>query len=602
MKTDGIVSKITHYLNTPGPSYALLLFGEWGVGKSFYWRNYRNTSFPAGKHDITFSVAGLMTLEELERALFLASVKDVGPRLLKETGTVVGRAIFRWVNIDPNDIKLKADVRPEKTVICIDDLERFGGNFQVLFGFIVSLLDDAGLHVILIADETKAMKELKGYARYKERIIGRSLAVPPAVAAFYKDVVSGFAHMRTREALLAQQDTFVHLFEEKKLKNLRTVRAILDELNAVLSSITWPEATAPSLEAFFSAMTFVHMAHSKDAGNRDLVRQAFLQPDLSMELAIFRMEQEDKPQDDKQRPLAQLIVEAGFENEAHGWALSHDFAAYVAGDPFEAKGIAADFRFFGREDKEASLLERFRDYRLMPEEQFRETLGELRSLIDQRQIKSVQEIWVAFQLLYHMSELRLSGLSAEGCVALFLKVIADYETSLDIQAGLDVWPGPVEESAMPVIAALERLDGLVIERQLADDEGSLRDYLFTGTGDEVREISLTPLAGQNVVVLYDRLKTGGRAAARRIGKLYSRRLKISNIAQFGWREATEALALADLIESEFEGAQTLTLDQAALHELSTVLRQYSRAVEGGRPSRDKKGEEAEPELVERGVD
>lgn len=596
MTTDGIASKITHYLNTPGPSYALLLFGEWGVGKSFYWRQYRNTSFPSEKHDIAFSVAGLMTLEELERALFLASVKNVGSSLLRETGTVVGRAIFRWVNIDPDDIKLKAEVRPDKTVICIDDLERFGGNFQVLFGFIVSLLDDAGLHVVLIADETKAMRDLEGYPRYKERIIGRSLAVPPTVAAFYKDVVSGFAHRRTREALLEHQQTFVQLFEEKKLKNLRTIRAILDEINAVLSAVTWPEDKAPSLEAFFSAMTFVQMAHSRDAGNRDLVRQAFLQPDLGMELAIHRLDQEDKPKDAKRRPLAELIVEAGFENEAHGWALSHDFAAFVVGEPFEVKGIASDFRFFGREDKQVSLLDRFRDYRLMAEEQFRNLLAELRAVVDQRQLKSVQEIWVAFQLLHHMSELRLSGMTAEACVAHFMEVIADYEKSLDLDAGFEVWPGTVEASARPVIAALERLDGLVSERRRAGDEDALRDYLFNGAGDEVREISLVPLAGQDVATLYQRLKAGGRAAARRMGKLYGRRLRISNIAQFGWHEATEALALADLIESDFQGAQTLTLDQAALHELSTVLRQYSRAVEGGRPSRDQEGEMGESEI------
>lgn len=116
-----------------------------------------------------------MTLEELERALFMASIKDLGSSLLRETGTVVGRAALRLINVDPDDIKLKADVRPGKTVVCIDDLERFGGNFRILFGFIVSLLDDANLHVVLIADEERALKHLDDYATYKERIISRSV-------------------------------------------------------------------------------------------------------------------------------------------------------------------------------------------------------------------------------------------------------------------------------------------------------------------------------------------------------------------------------------------------------------------------------------------
>jgi hypothetical protein len=55
---DGVASKITQYLSTPSPSYAFLLFREWGAGKSFYWRRYWNTRFPPGTHDITFSSPG----------------------------------------------------------------------------------------------------------------------------------------------------------------------------------------------------------------------------------------------------------------------------------------------------------------------------------------------------------------------------------------------------------------------------------------------------------------------------------------------------------------------------------------------------------------
>jgi hypothetical protein len=94
MTNEGVSQKLTQYLRTAAPTYAVLLRGPWGVGKSFFWRRFREHELNGlGKKDITFSVAGLATLEELERSLFLASIGDLGNGLLKETGTVVGRAL-----------------------------------------------------------------------------------------------------------------------------------------------------------------------------------------------------------------------------------------------------------------------------------------------------------------------------------------------------------------------------------------------------------------------------------------------------------------------------------------------------------------------------
>lgn len=586
MVSDGIASKISQYLATPVPSYALLLSGEWGVGKSFYWRHYRNSSFPAGKRDITFSVAGLMTLEELERALFLASIQDVGPTILKEAGTVVGRAVLRWANVDPKDIKLKAAVKTGKTVICIDDIERFGGSFQTLFGLIVSLLDDAKLHVVLIADEKRAIKELQGYAEYKERIISRSLAVPPAVAALYKDVVSGFLHVKTREALLARQDDFVQLFEEKKLKNLRTIRSILDELNTLLSVIDWSDATPPALDGLVTAITFSAIVQSKDPGNRDLVRQAFLQEDLGMALALYGMEKDEPGKAQSERPLPRLINDLGFENEASSWPLARNFAAYMAGETYSPHAIAAEFKLFTMADKSVPVLDRFRDYRSMEESQFRATLDELLQLINERQLDSVQEIWTAFQLLYHMSELRLSGLTTNECVQVFLELIAAYSISLTLKPGLEIWPGTAEVGTESVLTALEELESKVSLRVQAESEAALRDYLFTGSGVDPHQVSLAPLTDQDPSALYSRLKSAGREAVLRIGKFYQRRLRVSNISEYAWKESSVAFALAELIEKDLAGYEMFTLDQAALKDLSTVLSKYAAAVGSGKPQHD----------------
>src|SRR5690606_38329600 len=130
----------------PTPRYACLISGEWGAGKSYFWRHYAAEIQEQGFAPVTFSVAGLHSTEDLERAFFQASISDSWAGPLAETGTLLARAALRFVKIDPNDIKVKAAVLSGKTVVCIDALERFGGEFKTLFGFIVNLVDDDNLH------------------------------------------------------------------------------------------------------------------------------------------------------------------------------------------------------------------------------------------------------------------------------------------------------------------------------------------------------------------------------------------------------------------------------------------------------------------------
>ena len=291
--------------------------GAWA--SPFFGINLRTERCRKAKKDITFSVAGLITLEELERALFVASIQDWGPGLLQETGTVVGRALLRWVKVEPQDIKLKADVRPDHTVICIDDVERFGGDFKVLFGFIVSLLDEAHLHVVLIADEERALA-LPGYRDYRERIISRAFDVAPAVEDVFQGVVNGYSNDRVRAAILETKAYALSLFEQKCLTNLRTIRAILDEINAILSGMQWPQGKTASLMKLFSAITFHAMAVSKDPSNAALVNRTFLQSDLGMALVLRERKRGKGKADGKEDEppgIHTLIQGLKFEADAH---------------------------------------------------------------------------------------------------------------------------------------------------------------------------------------------------------------------------------------------------------------------------------------------
>jgi hypothetical protein len=488
------------------------------------------------------------------------------------------------VKVEPDDIKLKADVRAGKTVVCIDDLERFAGDFKILFGFIVSLLDAATLHVVLIGDEEKALKTLVGYSEYKERIVSQTFEVKPDIDAFYEDTVKGYTHEKTRVALLDIEDHAAALFREKGLKNLRTIRAILDELNVILSGMQWPEGHAASLGSLFSAVTFHVMAVSKDAANEVLVRKVFLQGDLGTVLMFSRVNRENSPkmqpaEDDERTGLGDFINDLGFESDVYEWHGSKGYAAYVSGDHFDANQIASDFQLFGAVSLEGvSVLERFRSYRAMTEAEFRKDVADLEEMIQKRDFQFLQHIWEAYEILDHLSSQKLITITTEQCRDAFLALANEIDPAGIIQTSFEVWSEKRDVNQEAVLKTLRELEVRVrVEKQKIDDENT-RKAIVEGEGEEPSDALITPFENADPQDIYQRLLTAGRPGLNRIRKFFSRRFSISNIADFTRGEASFAKTLADIIESKTATTPPVSLDDASWLELLKVLRHFVEVV------------------------
>jgi len=494
------------------------------------------------------------------------------------------------VKVEPDDIKLKADVQAGKTVVCIDDMERFAGDFRILFGFIVSLLDAATLHVVLIADEVRARKALKGYGKYKERIISQTFEVQPDIAAFYEVTVKGYVNQNARKALLDVKDHVVALLEEKGLKNLRTARTILDELNAILSDMQWPTGRVASLGSLISAVTFHVMAVSKDAANEALVREVFLHGDLGTALMFSRINKEkDSIEDDKLADIGELIKGLGFEADVYEWHGSKGFAAYVSGDHFDPNLIASDFQLFGVKSLEGvSVLERFRSYRTMSETDFRTNVAELEEMIRTRDFHYLQHIWEAYEILDHLARQRLVERTPEDCHDTFLTLVNEIDPASAINPSFEVWSERRDSVQEEVLVGLRVLEGRIrAEVQKANDE-STRKAIIEGLGSEPNDAMTTPFANADPQMIYQRLLASGRPGINRMKKFVDRRLSIINIADFTRDEAPFADALAEIIESNTSSSAPVSLDAAAWLELRDALRRFVKVVV---PAQDRSGDD-----------
>jgi hypothetical protein len=575
MSRERVKETLTQYLRNPPPSYAFLLEGRWGVGKSHFWQQFRDKALRKLKRtDITLSVAGLSTLNDLEDTLFLASVKELGPDLVKDTCAVLWKTALRVMKVDPKDIKLRADVRSGKTVVCMDDIERFAGDFKVLFGFIKALLDDAELHVVLIGDEKRAIADLPGYKDYRERIINRSIVVPPDIPAVYESVVKGYAEQKIRNALLAIKDYAIGLFTDRGMGNLRTVRAVLDEVHALLEAMKWPEGKTPSIQNLMSAVTFHAMAVADDASNSGQVATIFMQQDLSKGLALWNSKKDGEGDDNPSKAWRRLVQRLGFGNEVYAWPNSYAFARYVSGDTLEAQEIAGDFQIFGDDPQEESLLKRLESYREMDDGTFDTCVAALRYQVENHELSSLHLIWMAYRNLSYLTRKKLTGWTEAACVSMFLTAIQTYDANGPVHPGMESFGEGMDDNDKKVWAALELLQAKIEAVEQAKIDEDDRNAIVEGNGNMPLRAGIAPFANANAKDIYARLKSAGRAGLIRMTRFYARRRQVANIVDAVKTEVPFAGALADLIDANKPKGKKVTLTEAAWTDLRDQLRGF----------------------------
>lgn len=544
---------LSDYLSLPPPGYAFLLEGSWGVGKSHFWRQFIGKPLAKlNRRDISISAAGLSTLEDLENALFLATVKEAVPSAVRETCSAIWKAALRVVKVDPNDIKLKAEVKSGTTVVCIDDIERFGGEFQVLFGFIKNLLDDAQLHVVLIADEQRTIDRFKDYKDYRERIVQKWTRLTPDVGAFFEDIVHGYANQRVREGLLASKEWAVNFFEGRHIQNLRTVRAILDEMYALLRAMTWPDEAAPKIKRLLSAVTFYAMATTRGVSNAERVSQAFLQYDPSMAFGILGRhgipDEDDKTGELK--AIRELISDLGLTEDTYNWPHSFVFAAYVAGNDLDADAIAGDFLVFEKAFEDLSPLKRLENSRHLTDEELTACVDGLRKQVEEQELESVQELWEAYCRLTDLSGLLLTGWAPAECGKIFMNSINSYRIEGMNSALENFWDRPLADGDATVWKAL-----LALQKKIDGVEGRKRDEalqraIIEGKGLMRSGHRSAPFTHADPDSIHARLVEAGRDGIWRLHEFYMKRGSLTNIDEAGFdAEMSFAKRLAALAES-----------------------------------------------------
>ncbi len=576
---------IDAYLRNVPPGYALLLSGPWGAGKSFFWSHY--SSNLSGLRPITISAAGLQSSADLEDALFTASIAPLANSLLGETSAVIGKALLRVVKIDPKDISFKADIAPGKSVVCIDDVERFAGPFSALFGFVVNLLDASGIHCILIADEGRAVAQLGTYADYKERIVGKTIVVTPTVSVFCDEIVKGFSDAQSRRVLGAGLEQLVGLITGAKLVNLRTVRFFLTELEAIVREIPEDAAGRVMSSSLPSAVLFWSAAIARSPDNARLVERAF-QGDVGLVISMVRMNRSENahlPPDgssDEVGRLSSLLDELGLADAAYGWPESKTLISIARGSEFDPMSLVEDFHLRDGGSVTIDDLELLRHHYEHSDSDVQEAVTRLRAAAIDGAPAVLMRFFQIFRTINYLAEIHITSFTPEEWIEDVLTTMRYWRDHPDkLESGeFEAWPGHyssdeklVIDEALEVSESVKRLD------QRRYREAAI-EGLLTGVGYHPQDRLQVIFAEETDAGSFlTKLKASGAPAIQRVSSLFRSHLGVINAARFVGVEARFARQLANGIRSDIVVQRPMPILDAELLGLARLLLTFANKME-----------------------
>jgi len=568
---------LDRYLSSPPPGYALLLTGEWGVGKTYLWRLYAESLGRFGLVPISISVAGLSSLEELDRAVLQAAISRIGDQPIREASSAIGRSLLRTIQLDPDDLRLKTDLVSGKTVVCIDDLERFVGDLGVLFGFVMDLIERANVHCILIADESRASEKFEDFAETRERVIGKTVHLVPNIRRFIEQTVREMPRGSRRPILLENTDLVIAIVEGAKVVNLRTVRYLITELESVLRQVAPHAKASASFARLFEAIAFWALGASRDALSEQLVTLAFKSPDLAIAFAISEVRELEGEDADLLR-VRRLTEELGMEERALYWPGSQQLINLVEGRKVDYAELAREFGLTVERPAEDPLKELGR-FRVLPDARVQELAEGLRLEVVRGRVLELGRIFEVFRTLMFLSSLDVIVIRPEDLFLQFRDAIAGLDP-MQVDARLDFLFGAYNEFERQIIAELSAVAARAGEASAAGRKQQLRATLLRGEAVGLSGELFPIFDDADPAGFLSALQSGPKGAVTATNALFRRRARIEGIDKHLRGDLRFSRALAAAIREKVERQRPMPVRNVALLELAGTLDRFVAAVDG----------------------
>ena len=281
---EDLVESILEYIRADYTDYAVMINGEWGSGKTYFWNNKIRNKIESmqlnGKRykTIYMSLYGISNLEEISKKIFIETTQLMDKNLKKymdSKGQVnipeyakTGLDMANLFGVTQNGDKLDYSdfFATDDKVLCFDDLERANVDVIDILGYINNFVEHDHIKTIIICNEKELSTKLKS----------SNLEMKTFIATYLLDKEGDLVKKTDKPMVERIQDTIEYVFDKAndyeriKEKLIGETFEYAPEFNYIINGILMRYEKYPELIRFLRENTNLIISTFNKSGTRNL--------------------------------------------------------------------------------------------------------------------------------------------------------------------------------------------------------------------------------------------------------------------------------------------------------------------------------------------
>jgi len=280
---EDLVESILDYIRADYTDYAIMINGEWGSGKTYFWNNKIRNKIESlqlnGKHYTTIymSLYGISNLEEISKKIFIETTQLMDKNMKKYMASTGQQSIPEYAKTGLDMANLfgvtqsgdKVDYSKffstDDKVLCFDDLERANVDVIDILGYINNFVEHDHIKTIIICNEKELSTKLKS----------SNLEMKTFIATYLLDKEGDLA--KTDKPMVEKiQDKIEYVFDKAndyeriKEKLIGETFEYQPEFNYIINGILMRYENNPELIRFLRENTGYIISTFNKSGTRNL--------------------------------------------------------------------------------------------------------------------------------------------------------------------------------------------------------------------------------------------------------------------------------------------------------------------------------------------
>ena len=353
---EDLVESILDYIRADYTDYAIMINGEWGSGKTYFWNNKIRNKIESmqlnGKRykTIYMSLYGISNLEEISKKIFIETTQLMDKNIKKYMNnnnqitipeyakTGLDMANFFGVTQNGDKLDYSDFFDTDDKVLCFDDLERANVDVIDILGYINNFVEHDHIKTIIICNEKELATKLKS----------SNLEMKTFIATYLLDKGGDLVKKTDKPIVERIQDTIEYVFDKAndyeriKEKLIGETFEYAPEFNYIINGILMRYEKEPELIRFLRENTNLIISTFNKSGTRNL---RILKHALNDFKKIFEMVNKSYPNTNNRIMQTMLIFTIAVSFEIKAGKVTKDKFINISSNE-EYKAILVSSRVF----------------------------------------------------------------------------------------------------------------------------------------------------------------------------------------------------------------------------------------------------------------